>query len=330
MRRRAALGLALATAAIALGRQAWPAADAESNDYADGESIYAALRGTPAKRLEIGGGRLDVALVGDLAGFDQTPVMAWIRRSAVAVTTYFGRFPVERAGLLIVAEPGGRIHTGTTFGYDGSAIRVHVGRAAGEAAFREDWILVHEMTHLALPRLPERNLWLQEGNATYVEPIARAQAGQLDVATVWRWAIRGLPLGQGDPRTGQGAGGLDGTHDHGRIYWGGAAYWLLADIAIRQRTDGRMGVQAALRAINRASGGNGVLWTADRLVAAGDSATGGKELTRLYLEMKDAAYPVDTARLLGELGVAAVGDKVVFDEAAPLATIRRQITEPPL
>jgi hypothetical protein len=325
MRRRAALGLALATVAITLGRRAWPAFSSAGDDYADGESIYAALRRTSATGLEIGGGRLDVALVGDIADLDQRRVMAWVRQSAVAVSTYFGRFPVERAGLLIVAEGGGRIHTGTTFGYAGSAIRVHVGRAAGEAAFREDWILVHEMTHLALPRLPDRNLWLLEGNATYVEPIARAQAGQLDVAIVWRWALRGLPQGQ----VGPGAGGLDGTRDHGRIYWGGAAYWLLADIAIRRRTQGRIGVQAALRAINRASGGNGALWTADGLVAVGDAATGGHELTRLYAEMKDAAYPVDTARLLQELGVAAVGDQVVFDEAAPLAAIRRQITEPP-
>lgn len=261
MHRRAALGLAL----IMLGRQAWAVPLGESNDYADGESIYAALRRTHATRLEIGGGRLDVALVGDIAGVDQQRVMSWVRQSAVAVSTYFGRFPVQRAGLLLVAEPGERIHTGTTFGYAGSAIRVHVGRSAGEAAFREDWILVHEMTHLALPRLPARNLWLQEGNATYVEPIARAQARQLDVATVWRWAYRGLPQGQARP----GTGGLDGTDDHGRIYWGGAAYWLLADIAIRQRTTGRMGVQVALRAINRASGGNGALWTADRLVASG-------------------------------------------------------------
>lgn len=61
-----------------------------------------------------------------------------------------------------------------------------------------------------------------------------------------------------------------------------------------------------------------------------DSATGGNELTRLYAEMKDAAYPVDTARLLKELGVAAVGDRIVFDDAAPLAAIRRQITAPPV
>jgi hypothetical protein len=181
------------------------------------------------------------------------------------------------------------------------------------------------MTHLALPRLPDRNLWLLEGNATYVEPIARAQAGQLDVAAVWRWAIRGLPQGQAD----RGAGGLDGTRDHGRIYWGGAAYWLLADIAIRQRTRNGIGVQAALRAINRESGGNGAEWTADRLVAVGDSGAGGNELSRLYAEMGDSAYPVDVAHVLGQLGVALAADAVVFDEQAPLAAIRRQITAPP-
>jgi hypothetical protein len=34
---------------------------------------------------------------------------------------------------------------------------------------------VHEMTHLALPDVEEQHLWLAEGIAVYVEPIARAK-----------------------------------------------------------------------------------------------------------------------------------------------------------
>lgn len=103
---------------------------------------------------------------------DRQAVLGWPRRSAQAVSTYFGKYPVAKAGLLIVATDGDRIRGGTTFGYDGSTIRIYVGREAGMSAYQNDWILVHEMTHLALPQLPRSALWLQEGNATYVEPIA--------------------------------------------------------------------------------------------------------------------------------------------------------------
>ena len=199
-----------------------------------------------------------------------------------------------------------------------------MGRAAGDEAFRKDWILVHEMTHLALPRVPRRSTWLLEGNATYVEPIARAQAGQLDPSVVWRWAIEGMP--KGEPK--QGDQGLDETPTWGRTYWGGATFWLLADVRIRQATHGRLGVQDALRGINRRSGGDTADWSVDQVMAVGDQAVGVQVLAPLYDEMKSTPVQVDLAGLFARLGVSEVAGAVVFDDAAPLADIRRQITAP--
>ena len=68
--------------------------------------------------------------------------------------------------------------------------------------------------------------WLLEGNATYVEPVARAQAMQLDPAMVWRWSMEGMPKGQPLP----GDLGLDNTPTWGRIYWGGALFWLFRHV----------------------------------------------------------------------------------------------------
>lgn len=301
------------------------AASSAEPAYADGASIYAALRGQPDARLAIGGAAIDVTFADGGVGLDRQLVLDWVKASARAVTVYFGKFPVSRVGLLIVADDGGEVRTGTTFGYAGSAIRIHVGRRATAASLQHDWILVHEMTHLALPNIPRRSLWLQEGNATYVEPIARAQAGQLDAPSVWRWTLKGLASGQARPD----AGGLDGTRDHDRIYWGGAAFWLRADIMIQQRTHGAMGLQTALRAINHRSGGNGVEWSVEQMLAVGDAATGGRELRDLYAELRDSAHPIDVPALFRDLGIALRGEEVLFDDSAPLAAIRRQITAPP-
>jgi hypothetical protein len=241
------------------------------------------------------------------------------------VTTYFGRFPVARVGILVIANDGAAISSGATYGFDGSAIRIGVGRAADDGTFRDDWILVHEMTHLALPTVPRQSDWLLEGNATYVEPIARAQAGQLDPAVVWRWSLEGMPKGL--PKAGDR--GLDNTPTWGRTYWGGATFWLLADVRIREQTHGRLGVVDALRAINRSSGGNGARWSVEQVMAVGDKATGTHALAALYDEMKGTPVSTDLQDLFVKLGVREHGGKIEFDEHAPLAAIRRRMTAPP-
>ena len=305
---------------------AMPTAAARTDRYADPDDLYAALRAQPHTQLVMGGGKIDVVFADGAVGLDRTRVMYWIRTSARAVTTYFGRFPVDQVGILVIAGDDDQIRSGATYGFNGSAIRIDVGRAADDTVFKNDWVLVHEMTHLALPDVPRRSQWLLEGNATFVEPIARAQAGQLDPEVVWRWSLEGMPKGL--PQTGDE--GLDHTPTWGRIYWGGAIFWLLADVRIRERTHDRLGAQDALRAINRSSGGNGARWTVDQVMAAGDRATWTEVLATLYAEMKSTPMSVNLEDLFTKLGVAERDGKIVFDDHAPLATIRRRITAAPL
>src|SRR4030095_12695234 len=98
--------------------------------------------------------------------------------------------------------------------------------------------------------MPERHDCLEEGIATYVEPIARARAGQLASERAWFDLVAGLP--QGQPEVGDR--GLDATHTWGRTYWGGALFCLRADVEIRKRTENRKGLEHALRAIRPAAG----------------------------------------------------------------------------
>ncbi|HEY4273946.1 MAG TPA: hypothetical protein VGM68_00560 [Rhizomicrobium sp.] len=284
-----------------------------------------APRQLPDETITVGGGTLNIVFNDGAPGLDRAAVVDWIRTSAQAVTTYFGKFPVREVRLVVIANDG-RGAGGTTFGFrGGSLIRLTVGRHADAAALKRDWVLVHEMTHLALPQLPRWALWLQEGNATYVEPIARAQAGQMDVAEVWKWTIDEMPSSQPKP----GEGGLNDTSDHHRTYWGGAAFWLMADVRIRERTRNRIGVQMALRAINRESGGNTAEWTPEQLIKVGDAATGGTELADLYAQMGVTGSPADINALLIRLGVGLRGGEIIFDDNAPLAAIRRAITVVP-
>jgi hypothetical protein len=306
--------IVLAVAAL-LGRAACAAPDYDGGPRA----LYQALAEQPHETLRLGGGEIDIVFADGAPGLDRAPVMAWISGSAEAAIAYFGRFPVGKVGLLVIADDSDRIGGGTTFGHAGSAIRIHVGSKAGRDAFDHDWKLVHEMVHLALPRVvPQQSAnWMMEGSATYVEPIARALAGHLSEQAVWSDSLDGMPKGQPGPND----GGLDDHPGWGRSYWGGAIFWLLADVGIREQTANRLGLIDALRGINRESGGNGVEWSERQVVEGGDRATGTHVLSDLYAHMKDAPVAVDLDGLFARLGVG----RGSFDEHAPEAALRRAI-----
>ncbi|HKT28273.1 hypothetical protein [Dyella sp.] len=290
--------------------------------YGDPEEVYDRVKTSPDLRLSLYGGNIAVALEGDFQPLDKHRIETWLRRSASAISAYFGRFPVDSWRLLVSPADGSRIGPATTWGYPGSVTHLTVGRHVTDDALRDDWVMVHEMTHLALPRVPMRSEWFMEGSATYVEPIARAQRGQITPQEVWRWAVDDMPKGQ--PR--QGDEGLDHTHTWGRTYWGGAMYWLLAEIAIYKHSNGKYRLQDALRAINRASGGNKVLWSVAEVAQAGDAAVKGDALASLYDQLKDRPVVIDLDGILKQLGISEQDGVIRFDDRAPLAALRRSIS----
>ena len=135
---------------------------------------------------------------------------------------------------------------------------------------RKDWILVHEMVHLAMADVPSSNRWLLEGLATYVESVARAQQGYLSEDFVWNGFLKRMP--QGLPVAGDE--GLDYTPTWGRTYWGGAMFCLLADIEIRKLTNNQMSLRDALRGILADGYSMESDATAMQIFNSGDAATG--------------------------------------------------------
>lgn len=273
--------------------------------------------------LDVSGGVIHVAFApGDIA-LPKDKILDWVRTSAIAVSTYYGRFPVDSVKLLLVPVDGPRVRGGTTWGYRGAAIRVLLGREASEDDLRRDWILVHEMVHLALPDMDERYSWLSEGLAVYIEPIARVQAGDLGAKEIWQAMMHDMPKGL--PQAGDE--GLDNTDTWGRKYWGGAMFCLLADIEIRKRTANRLGLQDAMRGVLAAGGNHEVDWPIGRILSAADKAVGVDVLTRLYTNWRSRPVTPDLDALWRDLGLIAKGASLDFDDTAPLAAIRNSITE---
>lgn len=268
------------------------------------------------------GARIDLQITPGKLELTDDELVAWGSNAARCITTYFGRFPLPEALVLLVPSSGRWVGEGKTLSGGGGAIFMRVGERAPLRALREDWVLVHEMIHLTFPSVAREHDWAEEGLATYVEPFARARAGILSVEEAWHGLIDGLPNGL--PAAGDR--GLDRTPTWGRTYWGGALFYLLADVDIRKRTQNRFGLEHALRGILAAGGNNAHRWTLDDAFAAGDKAVGVPALRELHDAMGTSPHPVDLDALWRELGIVRTRGTVRFDDAAPLAAIRRAIT----
>jgi hypothetical protein len=273
--------------------------------------------------LEIGGAKIEVTFGSSEFDLPRERLLSWIQNAAKAVSRYYGAFPVPRMRIRVnSSERRSGVFGGTTWGRTPPFTRIFVGRHTTDQQLAEDWMMTHELVHTAFPDVEEEQHWIEEGIATYVEPIARVQTGELTPQKIWADMARDMP--QGEPKALDQ--GLDHTHTWGRTYWGGALFCLAAEVRIRQASGNRKGLQDALRAIQKAGGTIDNSWPLDRALELGDRATRTTVLTQLYAEMKDKPAPVDLDALWQQLGVRKNGETVWLDDGAPLAGIRRAIT----
>jgi hypothetical protein len=275
-------------------------------------------------QLKVGGGTIDVYFDPAPASQLRRLVLDWIATAARAVTTYYTKFPVPHVAITVNFHEGEGVDSGRAFGWEHAHISISVGLATTAADFADDWTMTHEMVHLAFPTVPRSHHWIEEGLAVYVEPIARARAGDLTPQKVWGDMVDAMP--QGLPKSDDR--GLDFTHTWGRTYWGGALYCLLADVEIRKRTGNRMGLEDAVRGIQKSGGSIEVEWPLERALEAADQAIGVPVLEDLYNRMRATPVSPDLNELWKELGIERHSKTVIFDDTAPLAAIRRAITEP--
>lgn len=282
-----------------------------------------------SKTLELPGGTLQIDLAAGHLDLPSEAVFRHVQKAASALLAYYGKLPVPKARMLIIPVAGrSGILQGTTwggrFGIPGFT-RIRLGEHTTQADLADDWMTTHELVHLGFPSLPDDQHWMEEGMATYIEPVARVTTGELDAHQIWHDMVRDMP--KGEPQAGDA--GLDHTHTWGRRYWGGALFCLVADVNIRRETGNRKGLQDAMRAIVNAGGTIDHDWPLDQALETGDRATGTHVLTRLYAEWKDKPVPVNLPDLWPQLGIATAPDgAVTFRRDAPLAPIREAITAP--
>ncbi len=283
-----------------------------------------------SRPIHIGSAEIQVDFASGEMDLPVDTVLAHVQSAASAVTTYFGRFPVDRARIVIIPVPGkAGVFGGTTWGDMGGFqgfTRIHIGQHSTTADLADDWMMTHELVHMGFPSMPRDQHWIEEGLATYIEPIARVETGELTSKQIWHDMMHDMH--KGEPAADDQ--GLDHTHTWGRTYWGGAMFCLVADVEIHRETGNRKGLRDALRAIVAGSGTIDHDWSLPQALEIGDRATGTHVLTDLYAKWKDAPVPVDLDKLWSDLGIRSTANGIELATDAPLSKVRDAIASDPL
>src|SRR6266705_5949076 len=138
---------------------------------------------------------IDVSVDATFPRVSDAQLKGWVQNAADAVVAYYGRYSVPHVFLQIRPFDGKGVRGGRTFSMRGGLIRIAVGNETTADDLATDWMLTHEMVHLTFPSVPDEHHWIEEGIATYVEPIARAEIGNYPVPQVWQDLLLGLPKG---------------------------------------------------------------------------------------------------------------------------------------
>jgi len=284
-----------------------------------------------------GGGQLNLALLTGVK--NRAELIRWLVKVAGSLNAYLGGNAFEQLQVILMQSkrqrkspvPWGDIRRG-----GGTGVRFVVSSDLPIESFYQDWTASHEFSHILLPKLGQEDRWLSEGLASYLQYLLMAQAGQISEREAWQRLYLGLKRGE------EGAQKLsnktlneiaDGSAYRGgsaaimRIYWSGAAYFLLADWQLRQASDNRQGLPQVLLKLAACCRESPQIWDGKMLSGKLDQIAGSSIFSKLYQEIAFSEEFPDFRQALSGLGVEVDSDGVEL-VAGDKGKIRRAILSP--
>jgi hypothetical protein len=244
-------------------------------------------------------------------------LIAWVSAVAESNRRFWARSPTEGGLVVLIPSPRGGVPFGRVLSLGGAVVTVLVGEQATPQDLYDDWVLVHEFLHLGSPLMRDTGAWLNEGIATFYEPVLRARAGWKSEDDVWREWISSMPRGM-PAITGIGLQNAG----RGGIYWGGALFVLMAEIESLQASGGKIGFSDCLRAVLADGADVTIKWPTMRLLDWCDALLGKQVIAPLAKQHIERGSAMDLDRLWRRLGVSMDGDTVRYDDGAELAWLR--------
>ena len=274
--------------------------------------------------LHAGSGRLEIVVNGIDDPAREAMLQQWAEEAAKTLLTASDRFPLPRVRA-VVRETDSRdpspVPWGQTLRRDGVAVRLYVRPDATLEQLRDDWTAVHEFSHLMHPYLGREGRWMAEGLASYYQNVLRARAGLMSPEQAWRRLDAGFGRGRSAP-AGRPLSSAKGRGATMRIYWAGAAYWLHADLALRERGSS---LDAVLSAYARCCLSDRSESTPLGFAQALDRIDGHGMFVRLYRKYAAVTAFPDLAAAYRARGLSGNGTTLRFSQGDAAARLRTTI-----
>lgn len=245
-------------------------------------------------------------------------IAAWVSAVAEGNRRFWARSPAKGGLVVLIPTQRGGVPFGRVLSLGGAVVTVLVGETATNKELYDDWVLVHEFIHLGSPLMRDTGAWLNEGFATFYEPVLRTRAGWKSEDDVWREWISSMPRGM----PAMTDIGLENA-GRGGIYWGGALFVLMAEIESLKASGGKIGFSDCLRTILAEGGDVTTKWPTMRFLDRCDALLGKTVIAPLAKQHIAKGSTMDLDRLWKRLGVSmAEGGAIRYDDKAELAWLR--------
>ena len=261
--------------------------------------------------LATGGAALRVALVRGRVRGEREVLLGWLASAARNVVRTYGRFPNPHAQVIVIPSARSRGDRGepVPFGHvirdGGEAVQFFANQQQSLQAFTGDWTATHEFAHLLIPYIDADEKWISEGLASYYQNVLMSRGGHYTPEKAWRKIIEGFRRGeQSVPHlsleNAMPLGSWDGIM---KTYWGGAAIFLMADVALRDSTGGEESLDTVLARLQACCLPAARSWSGQRLMRRLDALAPFPLFVELYERYRgQRAFPAYD-ELLARLGL---------------------------
>jgi hypothetical protein len=319
----------------------WEPIDATQNLYRlrnspESSNALAAFRDFDYSELHVPGSVLRIALLNAAETADHEALHNWLIATATGVCLVYGRFPNPNPQVLIIPVGNSRdqsdsaVPFGQVIRDGGEAVVLFVNQNESLSAFMDDWTATHEFSHLLLPYVDRRHKWISEGFAQYYQNVLLARSGAYDEQHAWQKIHDGLERGRlsrpelspNEAAEGESRAGLMKT------YWSGAAIALIADVTLRELSDGKESLDTVLDRIQSCCLPSDRVWSGPELFAQMDALTDYPVFESLYRRYADTAGFPDTGAVFARLGLSVSDGKVKVKRHGDLRDVRLAIIAP--
>jgi len=314
----------------------WQQVDVTENIYSVGGSpenanAPAVFGNFDYREIEVPGSVIRLSIVAGDKAMNNEAIARWIQATATDVSLAYGRFP--NPSPQVVVYPGSTSRNGVGFGRvirdGGESVELLINPEEDVASFFDDWTATHEFSHMLLPYLGSEGRWISEGFSQYYQNILLTRSGAYDAERMWQNLYAGFERGRkSNPELSPNEATRRSVRgSRMKVYWSGAALALMADVELRERSNGKESLDDVLDRLQACCLPSTRTWSGLELFTKLDTLVSEPLFVGLYRRYADTAGFPDTREVYARLGLGISDDKVRMGRNAELMSIRDAMTE---